>query len=91
VVALDGSSDVAVPSPGGFTVGHASVRPDGSEFLSAQKLTSYVVATGAVGTIDDLKGKTTLLSQLAALGFAETPSASVRGQGNMGTLALSAD
>lgn len=91
VVAIDGSTDVAVPVPGGQTVGHASVRPDASEFLSAQNLTSFVIATGAVGTINNLKTTTTMIAQLAALGLAPIPTSVYQGQGGQGSFALSTD
>ena len=91
VMNTDGTGDAAIAAPGGFSISHLGVKADGSEFLHAQRLTSYSIATGAVGTISSLKTTTTMLAQLGALGFAEVPIATVPGQGNAGTFALSVD
>lgn len=91
LINTDGSAEAAVPAPGGLTVSHSGFNTDGSELLDAQGLTSYFLATGAVGTLNDLKRTTTLLNQLASLGYKEVPSSQVPGQGMRGTFALSAD
>ena len=88
---IDGSNNTTVEAPGGNTVSHASFHPDGSEFLDSQSLTSYRVDTGAQGQLNDLKTTTTMMAQLASMGFEEVPSSDVPGQANRGTFALSAD
>ena len=46
-------------------------KADGTEFVNPQNLTSYAIQTGAIGTLNDLKNTTTLMSQLFALGYEE--------------------
>lgn len=91
LINTDGSAEAAVPAPGGLTVSHSGLNADGTELLDAQGLTSHSLATGAVGTLNDLKRTTTLLNQLASLGYREVPVSQVPGQGMRGTFALSAD
>jgi hypothetical protein len=87
----DGSNEQVIAAPGGDTVSHLGMKADGSEFVNPDNLTSYMISTGAVGTITDLKHTTTLLSQLSSLGFEEVPVSIARGQGGNGTFALSVD
>lgn len=87
----DASDRRPVPQPGGGTISHMGFAPDGSEFIDAQRLTSFDLETGQVGTIDDPKSNATLLSQLAALGLEPVPTSEVPGQAGAGTFALSAD
>lgn len=87
----DGSNEQVIAAPGGDTVSHLGMKADGSEFVNPDNLTSYLVSSGAIGTINDLKNTTTLLSQLSNLGFEEVSSSIYRGQGGNGTFALSVD
>jgi len=87
----DGSNSAAIPPPGGNTVSHMGFKADGTEFVNPQDLTSYSVQTGAIGTLNDLKNTTTMMSQLSALGYEEAPTTKAAGQGEMGTFALSVD
>lgn len=87
----DGSNSTEIPPPGGDTVSHMGFKADGTEFVNAQDLTSYSVKTGAIGTLNDLKNTTTMMSQLLTLGYQEVPITKVAGQGEMGTFALSVD
>ena len=91
VMNTDGTGDVAVPAPGGVSISHLGIKADGSEFLHAQRMTSYNITTGAIGAINTLKTTTTMLTQLGAMGFAEVPVGTVPGQGSSGTFGLSAD
>jgi hypothetical protein len=87
----DGSNSTAIPAPGGNTVSHMGFKADGTEFVNAQNLTSYSVQTGSIGTLNDLKDTTTMMSQLLALGYEEVPTSKALGQAEMGTFALSVD
>jgi len=91
IMDADGSNEQVIAWPGGDTVSHLGMKSDGSEFVNPDNLTSYLVSSGAVGTINDLKNTTTLLSQLSSLGFEEVPSTIYHGQGGAGTFALSVD
>ena len=88
---LDGAAELQLAMPGGAAASHESMKADGSEFLNAELLTSYSTTTGAIGSLNNLKGTTTLMAQLDALGYLEVPIASIPGQANRGTFALSAD
>ena len=91
LIDADGSNEQVIAAPGGDTVSHLGMKADGSEFVNPDNLTSYMISTGAVGTITDLKHTTTLLSQLSSLGFEEVPVSFASGQGGNGTFALSVD
>lgn len=91
VVNTDGSGERVLPAPGGDTVSHAGMKVDGTEFVNPDNLTSYMVSSGATGTLDDLKHTTTMMSQVASLGLDEVSPAVYGGQGDNGTFALSVD
>lgn len=91
IMSGDGVIDEEIPSPGGDTGSHLGFKSNGMEFVNAQNLTSYWIMNGAVGTLNDLKYSTTMMTQLAALGYEEVPISGVSGQGGQGTFGLSVD
>jgi hypothetical protein len=87
----DGSNSVGIPPPGGNTGCHMGFKADGTEFVNAQDLTSYSISAGAIGTLSDLKNTTTMMNQLAELGYEEVPATEFGGQDEIITFALSVD
>ncbi|MSR22233.1 MAG: hypothetical protein EXR92_01615 [Gemmatimonadetes bacterium] len=91
IINTDGSGEVIIGLPGGNAVAHLAPKFDGTEFFQGARMTSYLIATGAPATLNDLKHTTTMMTQLGTLGLAEVPTSEIPGHGGQGTFALSAD
>lgn len=89
MVDADGQNDGVLGMARNF--GCSTFKPDGTELFDPPTMTSYLLADGSVGSLDTLKVTTTMMSQLAALGYAEVPATSIPARDGDGSFAVSAD